>query len=142
MKRPIADDMTLDLDTHHVRREVPLLHITVRGNLTLANMTALVELYQALVEEQGFLLLLMDVHDSTGMDMAARKIVTGWSAAHAKRVWSGVVGANAFVRATMNMFNRAAKAMGKSEPGLMFFADEAAARAWLLERYDVVRAAK
>lgn len=142
MNRPIAPDLTLDLDKHHVRREGPLLHIIVQGNLTLANITAMVDVYQALVEEQGFLLNLMDVHQSVGIDMAARRMATEWSARNAKRVWSGIVGAKPIVRTTMNMFNRAAKVLGKSEPGLNFFADEAAARVWLLERYEAFRSAK
>jgi len=129
----------MQIGPHSIFREGPLVHVTMRGNLTLPEMTAFVEVYDALIEELGYAVILMDVHGSTGMDLPARKLGTLWAGTNAMRHWSAVFGANALVRTMMNMFNRAARVLGKSAPALMFFADEASARVWLLERYAAAR---
>jgi len=139
MSRPLVDGASFQIGPHDVRREGPLVHVTMHGNLTLVEMTAFVDVYQALIAEQGCALILMDVSGSTGMDMDARKMATTWTAAHATRIRTAVFGANSLVRTMMNMFNRAARVLAKSVPELVFFANEAAARGWLLERYDVAR---
>jgi hypothetical protein len=131
-----------EFDQHRVRREGPLVHVIFRGNLTESNTRGLLDVYQAAVDEHGLVLILMDVRESSGMDMAARKLATSWSSGRAKQIWAGVFGANAILRTTINMFNRAARVLSrdKSEPGLMFFVDEPAARVWLFERYEAAQA--
>jgi len=141
MDSPIVDGTMLQFEPHRVRVEGPLVHITARGNLTAVNMAELLDLYQKAVDEHGLVLILLDVHESTGIDMAARKVVIPWAAKNAAFMWSGVYGANMFVRTAMNMYNRAVRVLGKREPALKFFVDEAAAREWLRERYEIAKRA-
>lgn len=139
MNQPFPEGATRRIDEHVLRREGEVLHVTVQGNLTGTNMTAFVAVYQQLLDEQGFLLILMDVRDSTGMDMAGRKVVTAWAGKHSTTLCSAIVGANVVIESTMNIFNRAVRVLSGKAPGLMFFSEEVAARTWLLAQIPRLR---
>lgn len=108
------------------------MHVTFRGNLTLVNVKPLVELQQALVDELGYLLLLMDVRASTGIDMAARKYSTEWGQRYVGSVFTAAYGAHPVVRGMLNLLSRATEIFSRRSAKLAFFERESEARAWLL----------
>lgn len=121
-------------DLHTVRREGEIMHVCFCGNLTLGNVKALAELQQAIVDEFGYLLLLMNVHEATGIDMAARKYSTEWGTKYAGAVFSAAYGAHPMVRGMLNLMSRATEVFSRRSSKLSFFDTDAEARAWLLKQ--------
>jgi len=137
----IADGSSIQVGVHTVAREGPLLHIVTRGIISHADMEQFVVHYEAMIEEQGFMLTLIHMQAGTDMGMDSRRMASEWGSRHGHCVRSAVYGASFFLRTALDLINRAANALTRNAPGLAFFNTDQEARAWLLAQIPTLTAA-
>lgn len=127
---------------HRLSLEGDILHIEVVGNLDLEMMKQLVPVYQACITHFGYLLILMDVGQSSGFDADARRYSVAWTKDFASVQAAAVYGAPAIVRGLMTLLNRAIFLLSKgTATDLTFVSSQAEGRAWLDSRRDKLQQA-
>ena len=134
MVTPLSRGTSIQLGPHDLARNGPILEIRVHGELTLAQTLELLTHYEALLEEQGYVLILLDVAKASGMDMPARKASAEWGKKYNDRCRTAVVGAPFVIRIAIELMNRAANVLARrpSNVALGFFETEVEAQHWLL----------
>lgn len=118
--------------SHRLRLQGDILRIDVVGNIDAVTIPQILAVYQSCIDRFGYLLLVMDVHQSTGMDVAARRTAVEWGKSYAAVQSVAVVGAPLPLRIFLGLMNRATHLLSQGHaPHLTFCDSEAAARAWL-----------
>ena len=120
-----------------------ILHVHCVGALDLPQMKQLVAVDDQCIDHFGYLLLLLDVKRSTGMDMTSRRYGTDW-AKHVITVQSSAVcGAGMIARGLLTMLNRATFLLARGKQSAMEFVEtEELGRQWLqTQRPLMVKAA-
>ena len=126
-----------------LRLDEDVLHVHCVGVLDLPQMKQLVVVYDQCIDHFGYLLLLLDVERSTGMDATSRRYGSEW-AKHVTTVQSSAVyGAGSIVRGMLTMLNRATFLVTRGKQSAMeFVATEELGRQWLqAQRPLMVKAA-
>lgn len=120
---------------HKLRLEGDILVAEFIGGLDLTMMKQLVPVYHACISHLGYMLLLMEVSRSTGVDADARRYVVEWAKDHASVQSTAVCGAPAIVRGFLTLLNRATSLLAKgTAPELTFVASISEGRSWLGEQ--------
>lgn len=134
MVTPLSSGTTIQIDTHSLARDGSILKVSARGQLTFEQNIQVLSHYEAILDEQGYVLIVLDVEEARGIDMHARKASAEWGKAYVDRCRCAVVGAPFFVRVVLEMMNRATNVLARSTKRVLvgFFATEEEAREWLL----------
>jgi hypothetical protein len=132
MVTPLSSGTSIQIGTHILQYDGRILSATFRGDLPLAQNLEILAQYQALVEHHGYVLILMHVAESTGIDMNARKAAAEWGKTYHERCRSAVVGAPFVIRIVLELMNRATNLLSGQIGALKFVATEEEARGWLL----------
>lgn len=129
---PLSPGSSVQVGSHVIVREGPITRVVVSGELTYENTIRLLEEYQGMIDEQGFVLIMMDVHNSGNMAMPARRAASNWGSQRGQCVRSAVFGAPFFIRNAIELLNRAASVMTRNAPKITFVRTYEEARDWLL----------
>lgn len=117
---------------HRLSLQGDLLHVEVMGNLDREVIEEILAVYQRCIDHFGYLLVLMSVQHSTGMDQQARRRAVEWGQDHPTVQSAAVYGAPLAVRAMMSLLHRATQLLSKQDAAHMtFVATEAEGRQWL-----------
>ncbi|HVK70160.1 MAG TPA: hypothetical protein VM694_37160 [Polyangium sp.] len=130
----------VEMGLHAVQREGPLVHVAIRGHTSLAEMQAIVSVYQATLDEFGYFLLLLDMSGSGDLNTPARKHVTHFVNTHAEVMATAVYGASFSLRITLELISRSVRALSRRSVEVSFHATEAEARHRLAEHAPRIRA--
>lgn len=128
----IADGERIEVGGHTVHREGPVLHIVTRSRISLPQMEQFAAMYEAMRDEQGYILLLIRMLSGTDMTMDARRKASQWGSLHGQCLRAAVYDSSFFLRTALSLINRAANALTGNAPQLVFFAHEEEARTWLM----------
>jgi hypothetical protein len=139
MATPLADGTSVPIGTHTLARKGLLLKFTLRGPINLEQTNAQLAHYQAILEEQGFVLVVLDVTKGGRMAMPARKASAEWAKTYGHRSRTAVVGAPVMIRTAIDLINRAANVLAKRKVPLGFFATEEEARRWLIAQIPILQ---
>jgi hypothetical protein len=139
----LADGTSIRIGSHRLTRDGAVATLFARGELTLENTVELLANYQALLDQRGYLLIIIDVAESTGIAMAARKACAEWGKTNGHQCRTAVVGAPFIVRTAIELINRAANLLARrtKEIPLGFFATHEEARQWLAAQVPVIEEA-
>ncbi|TKC91870.1 hypothetical protein [Polyangium fumosum] len=132
----------VEMGLHAVVREGPLVHLVIRGNTSLAEMQAMVRVYEAALDEAGYLLILLDMTDAGGLNTPARKHVTDFIKAHAEVIAAAVYGASFSLRITLDLMSRSIRALSRRTIEVTFHASEVECRRYLAAQVPRLRAPK
>ncbi|MDI3291381.1 STAS/SEC14 domain-containing protein [Polyangium sp. 15x6] len=130
----------VEMGPHRVQREGPVVHVVIRGDTSLAEMRTLVSVYQATVDEFGYLLILLDMTASGDLTTPARQHVTQFVQAHATKLAAAVYGTTFYLRITLELISRSVRVLARHTPAMAFHATETEARRWLAEQVRPLRA--
>jgi hypothetical protein len=127
---------------HRLQLTDDILRIEVAGNLDVPRIDSILAVYQSCIDHFGYLLLVMDVHKSTGMDMAARRKAVQWGKDHVAVQRTAVVGAPFALRIFLGLMNRATQLLSQAPSSELTFCEtEEQARAWLATQRPQVQPA-
>lgn len=133
MARPTASGL------HEFSYEGDLLLVRFRGTITQEAVEALRDAVNAVTDENPRSYLLADLHECTGIDPEARRFMAIWSRDPDRGlVGTAVYGTGFMLRTLVTLTIKAIKLLGKSRTELLFFKDEAEARAWVRIERDSV----
>ncbi|MDC3958791.1 STAS/SEC14 domain-containing protein [Polyangium jinanense] len=130
----------VEMGPHRVQREGPIVHVSIRGNTSLTEMQTLVSVYQATVDEFGYLLILLDMRASGDLTTPARKHVTEFVQAHPTKIASAIYGTTFYLRITLELISRSVRVLAHHTPAMAFHATEAEARRWLAAQVPLLHA--
>lgn len=128
----LAPGMSVQVGRHIITREGPVTRVILYGEITYDHIQAFLSEYQAMIDEQGFVLIMMDMREGGDMAMPARRLATDWGSTRGERVRSAIFGASFFIRNAIELFNRAAFLLSGKAPKITFVRTYEEARAWLL----------
>ncbi len=128
---------------NELRLDEDVLHVRCVGGLDLPQVKQLLVVYEQCIGQFGYLLLLLDVERSTGMDMAGRRYGSEWAKNYTAVQSMAVYGAGSIVRGMLTMLNRATFLISRGKQAAMeFVATEELGRQWLqAQRPLMVKAA-
>lgn len=127
---------------HRLRLQDDVLHVEVVGDLDLDMMKQLILVYEACVAHFGYLLLLMDVRQSTGFAADARKYAVERAKDFASVQATAVYGAPVIVRGLMILLSRATFLLSKGRAAeLCFVSSQDEGRLWLDQHRDMMQQA-
>ncbi len=140
MATALSDGTSIQIGTHSLARDGSIVKMTMCGELTLEQTLEILAHYQALLEEQGYVLIVLDVAQARGMAMPARKASAEWGKTYGDQSRSAVIGAPFVIRTAMELMNRAANVLARRSRSvpLGFFATEDEARSWLLSQIPII----
>ena len=143
MVTPLSSGTTIQIGTHVLAREGRFLTLFARGVLNLEQNLEILGQYQAVVDDQGYALVVLNVEEAHGIDMHARKAAAEWGKEYVDRCRCAVVGAPFVVRVVLDLMNRATNALSRSteRPQVGFFATAEEARQWLLAQIPSLKPA-
>jgi len=122
----------LQIASHRLRLEGDILRIDVVGNIDAVTIPQILAVYQSCIDRFGYLLLVMDVQQSTGIDLAARRSAVEWGKSYAAVQSVAVVGAPLPLRIFLGLMNRATHLLSKEHaPQMSFHQTDAEAQTWL-----------
>lgn len=127
------DEFTLLADAAYVRIDGDLVHLRIRGLMTLRDLNAVTEVYERVHARHGRFFVLYDVTESQGIDRAARKALHDSTSNGPQPDATALFGASFALRTMANMIERALVGLGRPSMGMNFFATEAQARAHIDE---------
>ncbi|MDI1445194.1 STAS/SEC14 domain-containing protein [Polyangium sp. 6x1] len=130
----------VEMGLHQVKREGPIVHAVMRGNTSLLEMQTLVSIYEATVDEFGYLLILLDMTSAGDLNTPARKHVTEFVQKHTNVLASAIYGASFYIRITLELISRGVRVLSQETPAISFHPTEAEARRWLAEEVPRLRA--
>ncbi|MDC0745469.1 hypothetical protein [Polyangium mundeleinium] len=130
----------VEMGLHAVQREGPLVHVAIRGHTSLAEMQAIVRVYEAALDESGYLLILLDMTDAGGLNTPARKYVTDFVKAHTEEIAAAVYGASFSLRITLELISRSVRALSRRTIEVTFHASEVECRRYLAAQVPRLRA--
>jgi hypothetical protein len=128
----LASGMSLQVGRHIVTREGPITRVAIYGEITYDNIQKFLSEYEAMIDEQGFVLIMMEMREGGEMAMPGRRLATEWGSKQSERVRSAIFGASFFLRTGIELLNRAAFLMTGNAPKITFVRTYEEARAWLL----------
>lgn len=132
MPNPLAPGASVQIGTHTIQREGPITRVIMTGPIAYEHIQRFVEEYQGMIDEQGFVLIMMDMREGGEMAMPARRLASEWGSKRGHCVRSAVFGAPFFIRNAIELLNRAAKVMTGNAPKITFVRTYEEARDWLL----------
>ncbi|HRI62976.1 MAG TPA: STAS/SEC14 domain-containing protein [Polyangium sp.] len=119
------------LGGHWVRVEGDLVRLRVKGVISVQDMAEFMRLQAAVRREQGWVFMLYDSRENTGLDPAARKYATEHTTSESRVDAAASFGAPFSMRVLVNMLNRARVVLGKPGTPVELFNTEAEARQYL-----------
>ncbi|MFO0573441.1 MAG: hypothetical protein U1A78_05555 [Polyangia bacterium] len=131
----------MPISAHRLFRDGPLLVFEQDRSFALADAQAATAVYSQIIEEEGYLLLLLDFRRSSAADAEVRRHLAHWSKDRAARLCIAAVGGNFFLRTTLTLIVTAARLLGGRPLSVQFLATPEAAQAWLQQRGPVLAAA-
>ena len=132
MPNPLAPGASVQVGTHIIQREGPITRVIMTGPITVEHVQRFLAEYQAMIDEQGFVLIMMDMREGGDMAMPARRLASEWGSKRGHCVRSAVFGAPFFIRNAIELLNRAARVMTGNAPKITFVRTYEEARDWLL----------
>lgn len=132
MPDPLAPGASVQVGPHIIQREGPITRVIMTGQITVEHTQRFLAEYQAMIDEQGFVLIMMDMREGGEMAMPARRLASEWGSKRGHCVRSAVFGAPFFIRNAIELLNRAAKLMTGNAPKITFVRTYEEARDWLL----------
>lgn len=132
MSQALTSESSRQVGPHVLKREGPITRVTMGGVISYEHMLQFLEEYQAMIDEQGFALIMMEMGTGGEMGMQARRVASEWGSKRSHRVRSAVVGASFFLRSGIELLSRAAKLMTGNGLKVTFVQTQEEARAWLL----------
>jgi hypothetical protein len=129
---PVAEARRFSIGTHELVFEPPDLLVMILHGLILEEQVARYgELRASLVEGQNHVLILLDLRDYTEMSPGSRKAMA--DIVESRPQATACIGASFRFRVLADMVATASRFFGRTRTTVGFFANEAAARAWLGE---------
>lgn len=125
--------------THRLFRDGPLLIYEHHELFTLADAEASTVVYSKILEEEGFLLLLLDFRSGGAVDGAVRSHLAEWGKSNTEHFSIAAVGGNFLLRTTLTLVLTAVRVLGGRQPDVQFFATLEAGKAWLATRAAILR---
>ena len=138
MVTPLSSGTSIQIGKHILEYDGVVLKVVFHGYLPLAQDLEVLAQYQAIIEDRGYTLILLQVAEATGIDSAARKAAADWGKIYNVRCRSAVVGAPFVVRVALELMNRATNLLSRQTTPLGFFATEEEAREWLLAQISTL----
>lgn len=129
---PLSPGSSLQVGSHVIIRERPITRVVLSGEITRADIEIFLAEYQAMIVEQGFVLIMMDMRKGGDMAMPARRLATEWGSKRGDCVRSAIFGASFFFRNAIELLNRASRLMTGNAPQITFVRTYEDARDWLL----------
>lgn len=129
---PLPVGSSIQVGPHVVIREGPITRVILSGEITYDHMQQFLAEYHAMIDEQGFALIMMDIREGGGMAMPARRLATDWGSKRGHCVRSAVLGASFLMRNGIELLNRAAFLFSGNAPKITFVRTYEEAQAWLL----------
>ena len=124
MKSALAPGSTIHIGAHSLARDERIVRMTMCGDLSPTQTEELLMHYGAVVDEQGYALIVMFVGNGGGMSMPARKAASEWSKVYGPHVRSAVIGASFVMRTGIELMNRAANLLTRRAVPIGFFDTE------------------
>ena len=119
------------LGGHWVRVEGDLVMLRVKGVISQNDMIEFMRFQAKIRREQGWVFMLYDSRENTGLDPAARKYATDYASSESRVDAAASFGAPFSMRVLVNMLNRASVLLGKKGTPVNLFETEAEARRFL-----------
>lgn len=138
MTRPDRDIRAIG--THLVEVEGDSLEVTGRGMLTLEDLQRFLDLSSSIQREHGFVFLLYDGRQTTGVESGARKLVSRGNTNDWNNRLRVAFGLSFPVRVMFNVILRAQQLLLNREMRVHVFEHEAQARAFFKEERERIRA--
>lgn len=127
-----ALEASLQVGPHIIVREGAITKVVLQGTIAYEHVEKFLVEYQRKIDEQGFVLLMMDVRQGGDMAMPARRLATKWGSERGHCVRSAIFGATFFFRTAIELLNRASHLMTGNAPTITFVATYEEARDWLI----------
>jgi len=115
------------------------VQIVVHGDCTRDDIQRMIAYQDEVVSRHGYVLLLVDLRDSKGLDGAARRLGADWGKANAKRYAVAMWGASRMARTLGTLLHSAVVMLSGQRTRQDFFDTESEARAWLDKQRAVLR---
>lgn len=128
---PPAPMIQIQVGSHTVEHEGPLVHIIADGDVTFEQMGQLLPIYDDCLQKYGQVLILMNVTRMGNVGHKTRKRAADWSKPQAHTIYTAVYGASFAIRNVINLVHHAIRIIGKQESMLQFFETEDQGRVWL-----------
>jgi hypothetical protein len=125
----------LTFGRHRASHEGDLVRVQIVGDFDRENSVAFHDYLTRVIDEQGRLFIIGDLHGAGGIDAAARTVSSEWNRAH-KLSACACFGASFPVRVLLTLTMNAVKVLGFNDIAFAFVKDEPEARRWI----DVQRA--
>lgn len=120
------------IGSNRLRLSDDILHVHAGGKMDLNAMKQLTTVYEKVIARFGYLLLCLDLSQSTGIDPDARRHGAEWGKSVIDVQATAATGAMLVVRLFVGLMFRATQILGKNATTEMHFADsEAEAVQWL-----------
>jgi hypothetical protein len=127
----MGSDEFRPLGAHSVRIEGDLVHLRVKGVVTVTDMVEFMRLQAQVKREHGAVFMLYDSRENTGLEPAARKYATDHASEESRVSAAASFGAPFAMRVLVNMINRAHDMLRKSGARVQLFDTEPQARQYL-----------
>jgi hypothetical protein len=127
---------------HRLFRDGPLLFYEQHEFFTLADAQTSTVLYTQIIEEEGYLLLLLDFRKGGAVDADVRRHLAHWAKANAEHCCIAAVGGNFVLRTTLTLVLTAARVLGGRQLQVQFFSTTEAGQTWLAARGASLAAAQ
>lgn len=124
-----------EIGSIRLRLSDDILHVYSDGKMDLETTKRLMAVYQTILDRYGYLLLRMELSQSTGMDLDARKYAVEWGKHHLDVHATAATGASLIVRMFVGLMHRATQIVGNNNTSaLHFVSSEEEAVAWLSQQ--------
>jgi len=123
----------LVIGPHGVRQVDDVLELEVHGPVTREHAVLLHDLMAQVLSEKGCCFVISDLADATTVNADARRYMADWNRTHRA---SGMASYNLgfATRVFATLLTKAIHLLGAEDTPLVFFRDEAEARAWIAAR--------
>lgn len=119
------------INGHRLFRDGPLLIFENHGNFSLAEAERATAVYSQIIQEEGYLQLILDISDSHEVDGRTRKHLADWGKVHSAQATVAAVGGNLVFRTTFSLLINAIRLISEQPLRVHFCRDRSEARTWL-----------
>lgn len=124
-----------EIGSMRLRLSDDILHVHSDGKMDLETTKQITAVYQTIIARFGYLLLRLDLSQSTGIDLEARKYAVEWGKHHLDVQATAATGAALIVRMFIGLMHRATQIVGKNTgTELHFCSSEEEAVEWLSQQ--------
>lgn len=116
---------------HRLFQDGPILMFQNQGDFLHQEAVAATRLYSKIIQEHGYLLLLLDFSHSGGVEPKTRRHLVDWGKQNAAQICIAVFGSNVVFRTTFTLVINAIRLIGSSAIRAKACADPSEALAWL-----------